>query len=79
MQTIFTNGKIAFTKDLVFGLCVFGELPNGEQQWLPLEFMDKEDFELSVKLLDNNPTFPWYKELTDVITARTQREKEKAQ
>lgn len=79
MNTVFNNGKIALTKHLVFGLCVFCELPNGNLDWVPMEFMDKEDFDLSLRLLDNNPTFPWKKELDDVITARALREKEKAQ
>lgn len=65
MNTVFTNGNIAFTKDLVFGLCVMAE-----QGWMPLSQLDDEDVKLCVRLLDSNPTFPFKQELDDFLKKR---------
>lgn len=74
MSTTFNNGRVAISKDMIFGLCVFGELPDGKQQWLPLTSLDKEDLDWVVKMLDHNPTFPWYPELRKIIEAAKEKQ-----
>ena len=65
MTTVFTNGKIAVTKCMIFGLTVLSEDGN----WLPINQLSKEDFSLVEKLIDNNPTFPWKEELNQIREA----------
>ena len=55
---IFTNGRIAICKDMVFGLCVMAE--NG---WVPLSQGTPDEMRMVIRLIDNNPTFLWKEEL----------------
>jgi hypothetical protein len=49
-----TNGKIALTKDCIFGVSV-----KTETGWLPLSALDADDLGTVVKLIDYNPSCPW--------------------
>lgn len=55
---VFSNGLVALTKDLIFGLCVYGEGPDGNLQWFPWNQMTQEDQKRVQLLLDHNPTCP---------------------
>lgn len=63
MSAVFNNGKIAVSKDLVFGLSVLVQDDSGEIDWVPLEFAKPELVVQVHNALDNNPTFPWWDEL----------------
>lgn len=62
MSAVFNNGKIAVSKDLVFGLSVLVEYDSGEIDWVPLEFAKPELVEKVHAALDHNPAFPWWDE-----------------
>ncbi len=53
MATIFTNGVISLTNDLVFGVCVLDE--NG---WVPLSELNSNGLKQVQRLLNHNPTCP---------------------
>ena len=57
MQATYTNGKVAFTKCLVFGLCVFTEDEKGIQEWVPFSSLDDEDKKMVRAAADWNPIF----------------------
>jgi hypothetical protein len=58
MNITWTNGAIALTKDLIFGVSVLAE-----SGWTPLSTLDKEDLALVRRLVDGNPSCPWLMEL----------------
>lgn len=62
MNTLFTNGNITIAEDLIFGLSVLTD-----HGWCPLSELDKDDLNLVVRLIDNNPTFPWKEELSTLL------------
>lgn len=61
LGTVFHNGVVSFTKDLVFGLSVLTD--NG---WVPLDSLERVDYEQVLKALDNNPLFPFKSELAEI-------------
>ncbi len=53
MAAIFTNGKVALTDDLIFGVSVLTE-----DGWIPISDLDPEDLKKVQVLLDWNPACP---------------------
>jgi hypothetical protein len=65
MSTTFTNGRVALTNDLVFGLSVLSQ-----DGWVPFRFLEEPDKELVRRLLAHNPTCP--RAWRDEIYAKTE-------
>ena len=59
---VFTNGRVAITKDLIFGLSVLSE-----DGWMPLSNLDHQEVKMVHRLVDYNPTFPWQAELNALL------------
>lgn len=64
--TTFTNGRISFTKDLVFGLCVLTE----EEGWLPLTQLNADALRVVDKALDFAPGFPFPNEYQRILAEK---------
>ena len=62
MATTWTNQRVALTKDLVFGLCVYTE-----EGWKPLSELDKDQLKLVHRLCDFNPSNPFRDELDAMV------------
>lgn len=60
----YTNGRVTFCKDAIFGWCVLLEGPG----WQPLSMLDKDGLEHVWKEMDHSPIFP--KELIDDLQQR---------
>lgn len=50
---VFTNGRIALTKDLIFGVLVMTD-----DGWYPVAYLNDDDKKHCAFLLDHNPTCP---------------------
>lgn len=55
---VWENGRIALTKDLIFGLCVMGE-----DGWVPFSDLDAADLDLVWSLYDYTPGCPFKDDL----------------
>jgi len=55
---VWENGRIALTKDLIFGLCVMGE-----GGWIPLSDLDDDALDLVWRLYDHTPGCPFKDDL----------------
>ena len=55
---VWENGRIALTKDLIFGLCVMGE-----DGWVPFSDLDDPELELVWRLYDHTPGCPFKDDL----------------
>lgn len=62
MATVWENGRVAVTKDLIFGLCVMGETG-----WIPVSNLDMDDRKMVRDLVDFNPSFPFKEELNKLL------------
>lgn len=58
MATTWTNQRVALTKDLVFGVCVYTE-----SGWQPLSQLDYEQLKQVHRLCDYNSSNPFAAEL----------------
>lgn len=63
-NTVWTNNRVALTKDLVFGLAVLGE-----EGWVALNQCDLATVDMVVGLVDNDKSCPYLDELTEVREA----------
>lgn len=72
MSVTFTNGRIALTKDLIFGVCAYGEYDDGSREWIPVSDMTLEQLEITLRAIDNNPTCPveWLQIIRELRTKR---------
>ena len=66
-QALYNNGKVAISKDLIFGLSVYA----GEDGWIPLNQLSLDDLHVTEQLIDGDPSFMWKEELGAIF-----REKE---
>ena len=59
-EVVYTNGKVALTLDLVFGLSVYSD-----QGWVPWSELDEADRDMIRKLLDWDISCPedWRKKI----------------
>lgn len=62
MNTTWTNGVIALTRDFIFGVSV-----KTEQGWEPISIFDSRDLKQVIRLVDNNPSCPWLNDLQDAL------------
>ena len=58
---VWENGRIALTKDLIFGLVVMTE-----DGWFPVSHLDDNDRELVWRLVDHAPGMPFKEDLAKV-------------
>lgn len=61
-----TNGRVALSKDLVFGLVVMTE-----DGWFPVDQLDADDVEVVHKAVDYNPGMPFKDELATIRSAKS--------
>lgn len=66
-MVVWTNGKIMFTRDVVFGLCVMSR-----EGWYPLALLDNDDFSVVIDAWDNTPGNPYCDEISAMDVARHQ-------
>lgn len=62
---VWTNNKVAFTRDLIFGICVMTEVG-----WYPIINLDNADFKLVMDYWDNAPGNPYADDLRRMEVAR---------
>jgi hypothetical protein len=60
MGTVWSNGQVALTKCLVFGLSVYTE-----DGWQPWKYLAEEEKELVRRLVDWSPIFP--QDIKDIL------------
>lgn len=58
MSTIWTNGKVAFAHDMIFGLCVMSE-----DGWFPVVDLTASDFKAVFAAWDYTPGNPYADDL----------------
>lgn len=66
-MVVWTNGKVAFSRDLIFGLCVMSQ-----EGWFPLDQLDDDDFSVVIDEWDNTPGNPYCDEIRAMDVARHQ-------
>lgn len=66
--SLYNNGKIAITKDRIFGLSVWSEC-DGVEGWLPLLQLTKEELYKLDRLIDFDPLFMWGEQFHHYILA----------
>jgi hypothetical protein len=66
-QTTYTNGKVALTKQFIFGICVMSE-----SGWFPIKDCSVQDLKMILDLIDYDPLCPY----TDDIRKQLAIEKE---
>lgn len=57
-----TSGKVTLTQDLIFGLCLLSDAG-----WVPLSDLDEFDRDKIVKLVDNDASCPFWKDLQPTL------------
>lgn len=62
MATTWTNQRVALTKDLIFGLCVYTE-----SGWRPLSELTKDELEEVHRLCDYDSSNPFRGELDELL------------
>ncbi len=65
-----TNNRVALAKDLIFGLCVFGENADGSIEWIPVDTLDLEDVQMVHDLVDYTPGCPYQEDLNKILKAK---------
>jgi hypothetical protein len=62
-SSLFNNGRVAISKDLIFGLSVF---VNDAEGFLPCSELDSDDLEMIARLIDFDPLFQWKDEFAQL-------------
>lgn len=65
---VWTNNKVAFARDLIFGICVMTE-----SGWYPVSNLDNADFKLVMDSWDNTPGNPCADDLRNMDVSRRAR------
>lgn len=63
-STVWTNNRVALTKDLIFGVAVMTE-----EGWQALIHLSLEDVDMVIREVDGNKSCPFLDELTEVREA----------
>ena len=57
-QITYTNGKVALTKQFIFGVCVMSE-----SGWFPIKDCSVSDLEMIIELIDFDPLCPYTEDI----------------
>lgn len=74
MHTVWTNGNVALTKDLVFGLCILSQEDDDSLSWVPLTQLDLEMLDYVRIGIGNEPSFPWKDDFAALLRKAEQAE-----